>query len=97
MATRQAPAGTVAFWKGVGGYDTCVKVRGRWYLVGNTMAANKTLHDYADSVGARMCRVGTPPPVQRAWKRHGANWAAVVRALPPWTSAVGLGTEKETP
>lgn len=97
MATRQAPPGTVAFYKSVGGYDTLVKVRGRWYHVGNTMSANKALHDYADSIGAKMHRVGTPTPMQRAWKRHGANWAAVIRTLPPWSPAVGLGTEKETP
>lgn len=90
MTERKAAPGTTPFYKGVGGYDTMVKVRGRWYWVGNTSGANTAFHAYVIQQGARLTRVGTPAPLRRAWKEHGATWATVINNFSQWTTEVGL-------
>jgi hypothetical protein len=71
---------TIKFYKSVGGYDTCIKWRGRWHYAGHLF----TLKPLIDK-GYTLERVGTPKALEQAWAKHGATLAALKKELPSIT------------
>jgi len=87
---RLAPD-SLLFYKGVGGYDYAVKVRGKWYWVGHGPGKLDEVTRMVEAASRVMERVqGVPPRLQRIWDDHGMTHGALGQHLPQWTPAVGV-------
>ena len=67
----------IKFFKFIGGYDICLKWRGRWHWAGRQYGLQPLKYK-----GYTLERVGTPRAVERAFKKHGNTRAALMRELP---------------
>ena len=75
---------TVNFWKEIGGYICLVKIKRRWYYVGNTAAENKKFHETAESLGIKLLRQNRPAVLTRANQAHGATLQTVINTFQKW-------------